>query len=1144
MNHESFFGRGMAIRGLVLGAFIAGASPAQAQTDLILSGVIDGPLPGGLPKAVEFYVVNDIADLSIYGFGSANNGGGTDGEEFTFPSETAPAGSFLYVATEAVEFINWFGFAPDYTDGNAPSINGDDAIELFRNGTVVDIFGDIHIDGTGMPWEHLDGWAYRVDGTGPDGAIFQLASWTFSGPNALDGEVTNATAATPFPVGSFLPSGGDTAPVVTGTTPANGDVNVTVDANIVIDFSEPVTLTGSWFTIEGSSSGIHTATVSGSAQSFDLDPDIDFDSGETVTVTVVATQVTDLDSDDPPDNMTVDYAFSFASATGAGSGLVINEFLADPASGADGDANGDGIRDSSEDEFVEIVNITGGEVDLSGWTLSDAVGVRHTFPTGTVVCDDCAVVVFGGGAPTGTFGGAAVQIATSGLLGLNNSGDTVTLNNGVVDVASVVYGGEGGNNQSLTRDPDLTGTFVLHSTATGSGGTLFSPGTLIDGSPFPGAVVVISEFEIFEIQGSGPMSPLVGQTVFSRDNVVTAVDTNGFFMQTPEARADANPETSDGIFVFTGGAPSVAVGDGVDVTGTVAEFFDLTELSGNPTVTLQSAGNPLPAPVAFDDLTPSPDQPRPDNEMERFEGMLVSFEGVATGPSDRFGDVLVTAKTERLFREPGIEYPGLAGLPVWDGNPELFDLDPDGLGGPDVLVFAGQEVAAVGPLSFAFGDYQVLPTSLTLGPEPVAAPVRSRDDDELTVGSLNLFRLFDDVDDPEGDQVVSPEEYALRLGKLSRYVREVLDAPDILAVQEAEKLGVLEDLSLTIAADDPAVTYSAFLIEGNDRGGIDVGFLVRDTIAVNELTQLGADEIFDFDGSLLHDRPPLLLEGRSMAGGANFPIVVLNVHNRSRSGIEDADDGDRVRRKRLAQAQSIAEMVQTLQGSDPDVPLVVMGDFNAFEFTDGFVNAVGQIRGDIDPSENLLSGPDLVEPNLANQVLSVPEEKRYSFIFEGSAQVLDHALTSRALEGFVRGLEFGRGNADAPVDLIGDDTTALRASDHDGLVLYISNDEDGDGVPVGLDYCPATEIPEKVPTVRLLLFHFALTDDDGVFDMRRFPFGRIVPSPFTVEDTAGCSCEQILDNLGSRKHGRFRKGQMKFGCSYGVLKWWMRRVKQ
>ena len=187
---------------------LVSASSAQAS-DITITGVIDGPLSGGTPKAVELFVINDIPDLSVCGLGAANNGGGTDNQEFTFPSDAATAGSYLYVSLDTSQFNAFMGFAPDYTS-NAMQINGDDAVELFCNNTVVDVFGDINTDGSGQSWEYLDGWAYRNSGTGPDGSTFVESNWTFSGPNALDGESSNASAATPFPVQTFAEgSGGD-----------------------------------------------------------------------------------------------------------------------------------------------------------------------------------------------------------------------------------------------------------------------------------------------------------------------------------------------------------------------------------------------------------------------------------------------------------------------------------------------------------------------------------------------------------------------------------------------------------------------------------------------------------------------------------------------------------------------------------------------------------------------------------------------------------------------------------------------------------------------------------------------------------------------------------------------------------------------
>ncbi len=164
--------------------------------------------------------------------------------------------------------------------------------------------------------------------------------------------------------------------------------------------------------------------------------------------------------------------------------LTINEINADPDS-VWGDANSDGTVHSSQDEFVEIVNERLVDLDISGWTLSDGRSVRHLFPAGTIMLPGSAAVIFGGGIPTGMFGQAIVQTASTGTLSLNNGGDTVTVNGGADAVWSMTYGREGSDNQSLTLDPDITGgIYVKHSMADNSQGVCFSPGMMIDGSPF------------------------------------------------------------------------------------------------------------------------------------------------------------------------------------------------------------------------------------------------------------------------------------------------------------------------------------------------------------------------------------------------------------------------------------------------------------------------------------------------------------------------------------------------------------------------------------------------------------------------------------------------------------------------------------
>lgn len=167
------------------------------------------------------------------------------------------------------------------------------------------------------------------------------------------------------------------------------------------------------------------------------------------------------------------------------SGLVINEIHADPDASV-GDANGDGVVDPGQDEFIELVNDAGEDLDVSAWTISDALAVRHVFPAATTVPSGGAIVVFGGGTPTGMFGGSVVQTASTGGFSLTNGSDTVTIEDGLGVVVAYAYGVEGGQNQSITRDPDVTGAdpLVVHGTATGSGGALFSPGTRIDGTRF------------------------------------------------------------------------------------------------------------------------------------------------------------------------------------------------------------------------------------------------------------------------------------------------------------------------------------------------------------------------------------------------------------------------------------------------------------------------------------------------------------------------------------------------------------------------------------------------------------------------------------------------------------------------------------
>jgi hypothetical protein len=254
-----------------------------AQSCLVITGVIAGTLDGGYPGAIEVYATCAVADASVYGLGSANNGGGSAGQEFTFAAVPLDAGDYYFVRKAEdgrPGFAAFFGFEANqvshvakingdesglasiahsastpttaillryfsvgprdgarkkkrlsalasaargqhclvpsrlcspysalcispYQVSHVAKINGDDAIELFQNGQVVDVFGEIDRSGFSQPWEYYDSWAYRVSNTGHDGSTFVLSHWSFGGPNKLDGATTNAAATTPFPLRTY-----------------------------------------------------------------------------------------------------------------------------------------------------------------------------------------------------------------------------------------------------------------------------------------------------------------------------------------------------------------------------------------------------------------------------------------------------------------------------------------------------------------------------------------------------------------------------------------------------------------------------------------------------------------------------------------------------------------------------------------------------------------------------------------------------------------------------------------------------------------------------------------------------------------------------------------------------------------------------
>lgn len=171
------------------------------SSNLMISGIGDGPLFNGTPKFVELYVLEDIPDLSIYGLETVHNGSGVTGVEFTFPALKAVKGQYLYVTTDASRFRHWFHFAPDYLVFSI-QVNGNDAVALYKEQSIVDVFGDVDDSATVSSWDYTDGFAYRKKNKA-HAATFSAQDWLFSGAGAWKGESDNATAVVPFPAGTF-----------------------------------------------------------------------------------------------------------------------------------------------------------------------------------------------------------------------------------------------------------------------------------------------------------------------------------------------------------------------------------------------------------------------------------------------------------------------------------------------------------------------------------------------------------------------------------------------------------------------------------------------------------------------------------------------------------------------------------------------------------------------------------------------------------------------------------------------------------------------------------------------------------------------------------------------------------------------------
>ncbi len=604
------------------------------------------------------------------------------------------------------------------------------------------------------------------------------------------------------------------------------------------------------------------------------------------------------------------------------------------------------------------------------------------------------------------------------------------------------------------------------------------------------------DLTIAEIQGSKNLSDHIGQSIRTT-GIVTARIKTGFFLQTPDAKIDSDPLSSEGIYIFTKDEPpaEAAIGSEVSVTGKVEEFrhrnenygltiTEINHLIGRDTISVVSQNNPLPKPITLNHLD---FKANTIDQLEKYEGMRV-FVAEMTSVAPTGGRVdaktesvvsdgvfyAVVKGTPRPFREPGmsiVQYLGteerernkwkseLTRLPFFDHNPEVIRIETLGQTGSTVLNVASKaEVKEVtGVIHYAFNRYSILTDAnskltVTNTIKPIAMPATN--DRQFSVAAANIESFFDDEDDPDSrEDVATTEAFQKRIGKISIAVRDLLQMPDVFAVVEAENLNVLKKLAARINSDavvagKPDPKYEAYLFDGNDGRGIDNGFLVKSArVKVLSAKQFGKSERFKNPNTgnedILNDRPPIALELTitDPKSGQPFALTVVNNHLKSYRGADDPKDGQSVRIKKKLQAEFLAKWVNDRQKANPAERILLVGDFNVFPFSDGLVDQMGTIIGKPAPKDAVLeSSSDLVETDLINLVNLIKVDQQYSYTFDGNAQVLDHFIANVPMRKHLAGFGYLRINADFPQILRGVADRPERFSDHDVAVGYFTLD--------------------------------------------------------------------------------------------------------
>jgi hypothetical protein len=540
---------------------------------------------------------------------------------------------------------------------------------------------------------------------------------------------------------------------------------------------------------------------------------------------------------------------------------------------------------------------------------------------------------------------------------------------------------------------------------------------------------------IYTIQGAESTTSLAGERV-DTVGVVTGVGPEGFFLQ--DSAGDGDPLTSDGIYVYTARPPEISDGECVLVRrAEVAEFYGKTELSRVQRVE--------PVELCPDQPVTAVTMPTPllnsDPALwEPFEGMLVTldqFSGIVQGPTKRFNDGSV-----EIGVAPAPFLPYLPGGRIFQANSGdlsslIFltnllgaELPAAAWGDAIHLEAAAEDEPMLAILDYNFGKYQLaLFPGQSVSVTPAEA-VRDRVDraaaDEFTVCTFNLFGMG-----RGSAQYPDPADYALQLRKRAALIADPLQGCTILGLQEAGTPEDVENLAALLTTEFD-LAYEAAAVPGPNSTSVEfpltLGLLARtDQVEIVQFEAVQGCSPTNYDVPedpnicpageyALFNRPPLVVDLRVQgAWGDPYALTVIVNHWKSKAGDESVNA---VRRTR--QADHVAALVQARLDEDPAAHVVVLGDLNDY-YPSG-------------PVETLQQG---TTPRMIHPYDMLPPLDRYTYIFNGASQVLDHILFTVGMRPAFAGIDPLHINADFPTPEETEAETLNHTSDHDPVQLTI-----------------------------------------------------------------------------------------------------------